>query len=130
MSRLADSESITVSDDGESVSLHRRLWMPYQTTDATGVMKSGLLGVSKHLDTVINNIRSVAEPVEPRIERIFWSNRLDPSKLDEFRRAMHEFLESVSDEAAERIEPFDGNFDLENTISGGVGFYYFDSEIS
>lgn len=130
LNRLSKSGLVSMSESGESITLKPGRWMPYQTTDETAVMQSGLLGVSKHLDTVLNNIESVARSVEPRIERIFFSNRLDPSRLEEFRSKMHEFLEIVSDESVKQIEPFDSDFELRDPISGGVGFYYFDSEIS
>jgi hypothetical protein len=130
LNRLTDSGTTSISEDGKTVSLHPGNWRRYQVTDVEGMVKSGLLGVSKHLDTVINNINSVTGSVPPRFERIFWSNRLDPRRLEEFRESIHRLLEEMSEQAVDCMEPFDLGFDLEDSMSGGVGLYYFDSDIS
>jgi len=130
LNRLTASGTSSISEDGKMVSLHPGNWTRYQVSDVEGMVKSGLLGVSKHLDTVINNINSVSGSVPPRFERIFWSNRLDPRRLEEFRESIHRLLEELSDEAVKHMEPFDLGFDLEDSMSGGVGLYYFDSDIS
>ena len=130
LNQLTANDSILVSEDGKSVRLRSVDWSRYQSSDVEGVVKAGLLGVSKHLDTVINNIHSVAGSVPPRFERLFWSNRLDPRRLEEFRQCMHDLLEELSEEAVRGIEPFDQGFDLKDSMSGGLGLYYFDSDIS
>lgn len=130
MKRLLDTNSISISEDGKSVVLHPDIWVSYQSTDAEGVVAAGLLAVSQHLNTVINNIKSVTEGAEPRFERLFWCNRLDPSKLEEFRVTLEKFLDSVSNQAVKEIEVYDKDIDLKEKVSGGVGFYYFDTETS
>lgn len=130
MKRLLDTNSISISEDGKSVVLHPDIWVPYQSTDAEGVVAAGLFAVSQHLNTVINNINSVTEGNEPRFERLFWCNRLDPSKLQEFRESLEGFLDIVSNQAVKEIEFYDKDINVKDGVSGGVGFYYFDSETS
>lgn len=130
LNRLVDSKSTTISKDSKYVELHPELWMHYQSTDAEGLVKAGLLAVSQHLNTVVNNVDSNTGDVRPKFERIFYCNRIDPTKLGEFREKLEEYLESTSNGAVEVMKPYDKDFNLYETVSGGVGFYYFDTENS
>lgn len=130
LNRLSQTNSITYSNDNKKVTLHPEIWFAYHKTDARGAIQSGLLAVCKHLDTVHNNIRSVSEPVRPLFERIFWTTRIDPSRLEEFRESMEEALEKSCGLTYKALGPFDNNFQQKDTLVGGVGFYYFDSESS
>lgn len=128
LKRLIDTNSISVSEDDNFVTLHPELWISYQSTGAEGAIRAGLLAVSQHFNTVLNNIDSITEDLEPKFERIFWCNRIDPSKLDDFRKDLEQFLENASGQAVKVIEPYDKDFELKESISGGVGLYYFDSK--
>lgn len=128
LNRLKKSESVTVSDVGETVALNSSIWMHYPKLDVEGAYRSGLTSVNRHLDTVIKNIQAMNSDGEPRFERLFWTVRLNPEREREFKKVMTEFLQDSSEQAAELISPFDRDHSLPKRYTAGVGFYYFDSK--
>lgn len=128
LNRLVKSESVGISKSGEEVQLKSSIWMHYSKLDVEGAYGSGLTGVSRHLDTVIKNIRAMTGEGEPRFERLFWTTRLAPEKEKLFKDKITKFLEESSEEATELIAPFDRNHSLPKRYTAGVGFYYFDSK--
>lgn len=129
LNRLLETGTISLSEDEQTVHLQPEIWFSYQKTDTKAVIQTGLFAVGKHLDTVQHNIRAISSESQPRFERIFWSTRIDPSLMNEFRNRMSAILEETSQQAVEAIEPFETEYGLDDSVSAGVGFYYFDSEV-
>lgn len=128
LNRLKKSESVTVSDVGETIALNPSIWMHYPKLDVEGAYGSGLTSVSRHLDTVIKNIQAMKSDGDLRFERLFWTVRLSPEREHEFKKVMTEFLQDSSEQAAEMIAPFDRDHTLPKRYTAGVGLFYFDSK--
>lgn len=57
----------------------------------------------------------------------FYSRKLHPSRLREFRTLCHEMLRQYADESAAQMEPLEDEVRTEEHLCAGIGLYYFEA---
>ncbi len=88
----------------------------------------GMLAVSNLLQTVEHNI-TYRNDIEDRfVQQQRWSRAIPADKQDEFREHMAKFIHEQIDQSVDEIVPFEAPVRNNNSITAGIGIYYFESQ--
>jgi hypothetical protein len=128
LKRLEASQSIEVDHAGNSVRMVNKRYIPNGPESQNESIKVGMAVVSNLLDTVSHNVAASITGGETFYQQGSWTNRLNKTDRQRFRKLLRKFLLEADERARKVIRPFEQEMVCDNQVTAGFSMFYFEDD--
>lgn len=124
--RLVLSGAATEDEDGR-LHMVTEKFLPSASSDVEGAIEVGFHAVGRLVDTVITNLEHLGDEDAPRhYQRAYWTNRLAPHQVNEFRVRLTALMEDFEDKGTAVLTDMEMQIESPSQVTAGFGLYYFE----
>lgn len=130
---LLASGNVGIAKDGKSVKLLNKWYAPGLTNLPGQANIRDLARMScrciEHFVTTMNwnMVPEHRQANETRYQQEYFSRKIHPSRLREFRERCHEMLRQYAAKTANLMEPLEDEVRTDDHLCAGIGLYYFEA---
>lgn len=125
--RLVDTKSVKQNEENKTLELIVEHYSPYLSGDEPNIVNAAFLAISNLISTIEHNVNSDQE--DRLFQRQIWTFRLPPERQLDFRSKMKDMLVQFENQAKREISPWELESYEDNSMTAGVGLYYFEDFI-